>query len=79
MCDSDISSCRPLPTVDRHDVCTFSGCLMDKIREVSLDMTEVVGVLTIAMDFTCLRIQIASHSRKEAYGRDSIYLCRNVD
>ena len=33
---------------------------MDKIREVSLDMTEVVSVLTIAMDFTCLRIQIVT-------------------
>ena len=53
---------------------------MDKVGEndnVSLDMTQVVSLLTIVMVFTGLSIQIArfgSHNSRGAYGRDK-YTC----
>ena len=73
-----------------HNLCLFTGCLMDKTYKplikqekndkVSFDMTHVVSVLTIAMVFTGLSIQIVrfhSQSRRGGLIVRHKYLCRN--
>ena len=49
------------------DVCTFTGCLMDEIDKVSLDMTSS-DVLTIAIVFKGLSVPIARFHRQSRRG-----------
>ena len=72
---------RPTIATWAYDLCTFSGCLMGKIREksdkVSHNMTQIASVLAVTTTFISLWTLISRQRRGGLYVRQK-YLCRNL-